>query len=66
MVPVLDLAVPNRVVEAISGAACGRDSRIADEEIKVLGATLRGKMTGRPGATGQKGWLVGNSRSSRA
>jgi hypothetical protein len=42
--PVVDLAMPDGVVDAVAGACCGRKRLVADEEVQVLGATLARQM----------------------
>lgn len=44
VIPVLDLAVSDGIVDAITGATTSGQSLITDEEIQVLGATLCGKV----------------------
>lgn len=38
--PVVDLTVPDGVVDAISRASCGGESFVADVEVQVFGATF--------------------------
>ena len=66
MIPVLDLTMANRVVDRISGTVGRCQSFIANEEVQVLGATLRGQVGTCPTTTSQEGRLVRNGGSARA
>lgn len=41
VIPVLDLSVTNRVVHTVSGTVASSQRLIANEEVQVLGTTLR-------------------------
>ena len=57
MVPVLNLSVSDRVVNAISWATARSQRFVTDKEIKVLRATL-GRQVGAASATTQERGLV--------
>lgn len=41
VVPILDLSMSDGIVHAITGSITSRESLVADEEIQILGTTLR-------------------------
>lgn len=64
VVPVLDLSVPNRVVDAISWTLTGRQSLVANEEIQVLRATLRGEVGASPTSAAEERGFVCDGRAA--
>lgn len=66
MIPVLDLAMSDRIVHSITRTGTRSKSLISDEEIKVFRATFASQVGTGARTTGQVGRLVGNCRSSRA
>lgn len=66
VIPVLDLAMPDRIVHSITRTGTRSKSFISDEEIKVFRATFASQVGAGACTTGQIGRLVGNCRSSRA
>jgi hypothetical protein len=58
--PVVYLAVPDWVVDAIAGACCCRQSLVSNEEVQVFGTTLPREMSARSSTTSQKGGFVRN------
>lgn len=53
-------------MDAVAGARCGRESFIANEEVKVFGAAFCGEVAARSSTAGQKGGLIRNTRAAGA
>jgi hypothetical protein len=64
--PVVYLAMPDWVVDAIAGACCCRESLVSDEEVQVFGTTFAGEVPTGTSTAGQEGGLVCDRRASRA
>ena len=58
--------MPDRVVDAIAGACCGRESLVANEEVQVFGTALPREMPARSSTAGQEGGLVCDGRTTGA
>ena len=58
--PVVDLTVPDGVVDAIAGASCGREGFVTDEKVQVLSTTLPRQVATRSSTASQKRRLVCN------
>jgi hypothetical protein len=52
--PVVYLAVPDRIVDAIAGTCCCRKGFVADEEVEIFGASLSRQMSTRSSTARQK------------
>jgi hypothetical protein len=64
--PVVYLTMPDRVVDAIAGACCCRESLVSDEEVQVFSSPLPGEMSTRTSTTSQEGGLVRDRRTAGA
>jgi hypothetical protein len=65
VIPVVDLAVPDRVVHTIARCLDVRESLIPDKEIKVLDAALRREMAGLGGYSGSGPRVLGGGPARR-
>lgn len=64
--PVVDLSMPDRVVDAIAGACGCRKSLVANEEVQILGTTLPRQVSAGSSATSQVGGLICDRRTAGA
>lgn len=53
VVPVLNLSMPHRIVDAITGSIGSRKSLVADEKVEILGPPLPRKIAATASSTGQ-------------
>lgn len=64
MIPILNLAMSDWVMQAITRSIGCRERLVADEEVEILGSSLRGKMPRRATAGSQERRLVRDGRPS--
>lgn len=65
MIPVLNLAVTDRIVDTIARASTGSESLVSNEKVQVFSPTLSSQVGAGTRAASQIRRLVCNSRSSR-
>lgn len=63
--PVLNLAVADGIMQAVSGPGRGANGLIADVEVQVLGSALCTQVAAGTSPSGEERGLVGNGRTTR-